>query len=42
MHKFLLHVESVESTAKINIGVNGDCVESVESDHFHFDLQCVF
>ena len=30
MHKFLLHVESVESKAKNNIGINGVYVESVE------------
>ena len=40
--QFLLHVKSVESKAKINIGVNGVCVVSVESGHFHFDLQCIF
>ena len=35
---YWLHVESVESKAKINIGVNGVCVVSVESKAIFFCL----
>ena len=38
MRWFLLHVESVESKAKINIGVKGVYVESVESKAIFFWL----